>query len=168
MIGVYKLVKAAVLLVGGLFVLRLSPNAVLEGAVRLAVRLRFDPENAWIHATIARLSGLSEASLEEIGAGFLLYGVLYTIEGVGLLLQKRWAESLVVVTTSLLIPWEVVEVIRKPNRLRIVVLLVNLAIVAYLAGTLVIERRRRQRMGPGITRADGNQESDGCGSAGPT
>ena len=148
MIGVYKLAKAAALLIGGGVVLRLKPNDILDRVIRLAAQFRFDPDDEFIHAIISRISGLSETNLEAIGAGIVLYGLLYTAEGVGLLLQKRWAEYLVVVTTSLLIPLEVYEVFKKAGPLRIAVLLANVAIVAYLIRTIRIEMDRRDKQGP--------------------
>ncbi|SIN96020.1 Uncharacterized membrane protein, DUF2068 family [Singulisphaera sp. GP187] len=154
MIGVYKLAKAAVLLIGGAFVLRLKPNDILDGVIRIVARFRFDPEDELIHATIARLSGLSEKRLVAIGAGIVFYGLLYLVEGVGLLLQKRWAEYLVVVTTGLLIPLEVYEVFKKGSPLRIAVLLANVAIVAYLIRTIQVEMRSRDAQPPGTSPQD--------------
>lgn len=154
MIGGYKLAKAVALLIGGGVVLRLKPNDILVGVIRLAARFRFDPEDELFRSAIARLSGLSEKRLEVIGAGILFYGLLYSIEGVGLFLQKRWAEYLVVVTTSLLIPLEVYEVFKKAGSLRITVLLANVAIVAYLIWTIRSDMSRRTERWPGGTRSN--------------
>ncbi|WP_406700507.1 DUF2127 domain-containing protein [Singulisphaera sp. Ch08] len=138
-IAAYKLAKAAILLVGGVVVLRLKPNEILESVIRLATRLRLDPEDQLIHLIVARLSELSERRLEAIGVGIVCYGLLYLTEGVGILLQKRWAEYLIVVTTSLLIPLELYEVFRKAAPLRATVLMANVAIVAYLIRTIRVE-----------------------------
>jgi uncharacterized membrane protein (DUF2068 family) len=149
-IGVYKLVKAAAIICAGVAVIRLRPNELVESLVRLAARLRFDPDDRLIHSAISRLSGLGEGQLEAIGAGMVLYGLLYVVQGVGLLLLQRWAEYLVVVTTGFLIPVEAYEVATKGGAVRALVLLINLAIVAYLVNRLrreevveVIEHRSR-------------------------
>ena len=65
------------------------------------------------------------------------------MEGIGLLLRRRWAEYLTVVATGLLLPLEVYEIARKPNALRVVVLLANLVIVAYLLVKLGQAHRAR-------------------------
>lgn len=131
-IGVYKLGKALILVAAGMVALRLSPADVAGGLVRLADRLRLDPDNRVLQAALARLSGVTERRLDAIGAGVVAYGLLYIAEGVGLLLRRRWAEYLVVVTTGFLVPYEAFEVVRGAGPLRIAVLLANLGIVAYL------------------------------------
>jgi uncharacterized membrane protein (DUF2068 family) len=65
-------------------------------------------------------------------------------EGVGLALRKRWAEYLTIVSTASLLPLEVYEIAKRPDAARIVVLLANIAIVAYL----VIEVRRTRHAQP--------------------
>ena len=141
-IGTYKLAKAVVLIAAGLVVLRLDPDAVARHSAHLATRLRLDPDNRLVHRALARLSGLDSTRLEEIGVGVVVYGLLYVVQGVGLLLQQRWAEYLVVVSTSLLIPVEVFEFLRRPRIVPAVVVVVNLVIVAYLAVRLKRERAR--------------------------
>ena len=54
------------------------------------------------------------------------------------MLRRRWAEYLTVVATGSLLPLELYEVARKFSVLRVGVLAINLAIVAY-----VIARLRR-------------------------
>ena len=54
----------------------------------------------------------------------------------GLLLRQR-AEYLTVIATGLLLPLEVYEIARRPNALRVAVLLANLAILAYLIVKLI-------------------------------
>ncbi|HUO49438.1 MAG TPA: DUF2127 domain-containing protein [Acidimicrobiales bacterium] len=60
------------------------------------------------------------------------YAALEAVEMVGLWLAKRWAEYLTFVATAALIPLEVYEIVDKPSVLKIVTLVVNVAIAAYL------------------------------------
>src|SRR4051812_36457867 len=106
-----------------------------------ASRLHLDPENRFVHEAIYRAAGIDRAHLEAIGVGTCFYAVLEGLEGVGLLLRRRWAEYLTVVATGLLLPLEVYEIARKPNLLRIAVLVANLGILMYLIVRLVQERR---------------------------
>ena len=66
----------------------------------------------------------------------MLYGLLELVEGTGLWLDKLWAEYLTVVATSLLVPLEIYELVRKPTLLKAAGISVNVAIVAYLASRL--------------------------------
>lgn len=140
-IGAYKLAKAAVFVAAGVYVTRLGPGDAAGSLLRLADRLRLDPDNRLVHSAVARVSGIDERHLDAIGAGVVLYGLLYLVEGVGLILQKRWAEWLVVGTTGFLIPFEAYEVVTKHGALRLAVLVLNLGIVAYLADRLRKDRK---------------------------
>jgi len=68
-----------------------------------------------------------------LAVGALLYAALETTEGVGLAMRRRWAEYLTVIATGVLIPFEVREVVVRPTVFRVGALLVNVAIVVYLA-----------------------------------
>ena len=71
------------------------------------------------------------AGLVSLGyAGMLL------VEGIGLWLEFTWAAYLTVVSTSLLLPFELYEVIEQVSILRVGVLLLNLVIVLYLISQL--------------------------------
>ncbi len=131
-IGIYKLAKAVVFVAAGIYVTRLVPGDAVGGLLRFAARLRLDPENRLVQSAIARLAGVNERHLDAIGLGVVVYGLLYAVEGVGLILKRRWAEWIVVASTSLLVPFEGYEVFQRPGFLRIGVLLVNLLIVAFL------------------------------------
>jgi uncharacterized membrane protein (DUF2068 family) len=68
-----------------------------------------------------------------LALGALLYAALETTEGIGLAMRRRWAEYLTVIATGVLIPFEVTEVVARPTAFRVGALVVNVAIVVYLA-----------------------------------
>lgn len=72
-------------------------------------------------------------------------------EGIGLWLEFTWAAYLTVVSTSLLLPFELYEVIEQLSMLRVGVLLLNLVIVLYLVSQL---KRHAVRSRPQLTRHD--------------
>ena len=63
----------------------------------------------------------------------IAYAAVEGTEGIGLALRRRWAEYLIVVATGLFIPYEVWEVVHKVTLFRVGGLLLNVAIVVYLA-----------------------------------
>jgi uncharacterized membrane protein (DUF2068 family) len=65
---------------------------------------------------------------------------LELVEGIGLWLDQLWAEYLTVIATSVLIPYELYELVLKPSLLKAAGIAVNIAIAAYLA------RMLRQRL----------------------
>ena len=82
---------------------------------------------------LALISGLSHTTLLAIGA--FAYALLEGTEGVGLAMRRRWAEYLTVLATSALIPFEAYEVVHRLTLFRVGALLLNLAVVGYLAYT---------------------------------
>ena len=77
------------------------------------------------------IGNFSHTTLLAMGA--IVYALLEGTEGVGLAMRRRWAEYLTVVATGLLIPYEAYEVIHKITFFKVGALLLNVAVVAYLA-----------------------------------
>jgi len=69
------------------------------------------------------------------------------VAGVGLWMQKRWAEWLTVIITASLIPLEVWELIFRPTIGIGAVLVANTAIVIYLVWHVVRSRARHSPQG---------------------
>lgn len=140
-IGVFKLLKAALLVLLGVVALRLVHQDVLESVTHWVRHVRVDPGNRYVHSLISKCTGLTDRRLEELSVGTFLYAALFTVEGIGLLLRKRWAEYLTVVSTAGLLPLEVYEVAIRPRPAKIVLLVANVAIVVYLIVRLYRTRR---------------------------
>lgn len=75
---------------------------------------------------------LKTATLEEIGAVIAIYAVVEGAEAIGLWHTRRWAEYLTFTATTALLPLELFELYKTVSILKLVALIVNLAIVAYL------------------------------------
>lgn len=71
-------------------------------------------------------------TLHLVGVALAAYALLEGVEAVGLWMQKRWAEYLTLVATTLLLPLEIWELSRSVSVLKVVALVVNLAVIAYL------------------------------------
>ena len=145
-IAIFKLFKAAMLIAIALVAHRLVHQDVLERATEWVRHVRVDPGNRFIHALLGKVTGLSDRRLRELSVGTLIYSALFLTEGIGLLLRKRWAEYLTVISTAGFLPLEVYELVARP-RLRgakIVLILANAAIVAYLIIRLYRSRQAEQ------------------------
>ncbi|MGH7764824.1 MAG: DUF2127 domain-containing protein [Candidatus Dormibacteraceae bacterium] len=68
-----------------------------------------------------------------LAIGAIAYALLEGTEGVGLAMRRRWAEYLTVIATGVLIPYEVYEVVHRPTVFKAAALLMNVAVVGYLA-----------------------------------
>jgi uncharacterized membrane protein (DUF2068 family) len=68
-----------------------------------------------------------------LAIGAIVYALLEGTEGVGLAMRRRWAEYLTVIATGILIPYEAYEVVHHVTLFKVGALLLNLAVVGYLA-----------------------------------
>lgn len=143
-IATFKLLKALLLIALGICSLSLVRGAdsleTLNGLVR---QLHFDPGNHRIHRVIALVASLDARRLEELSLGTFVYAAIFLVEGVGLLLRKRWAEHLTTWVTASFVPLELYELFHRPSALKAAGVIANLLIVAYLVGRL-----RRTRSSP--------------------
>ena len=138
-IAIFKLFKGVVLFAVGVGALKLLHRDVGEVVSHWVDVLRVDPDNRFIHRLLIRAFSITPKELEAASAGTFFYSGLLLTEGIGLLLRKRWAEYFTIVSTAVLIPLEVYEIVRHTTATRIVVLLINVAIVIYL----VVRVRRK-------------------------
>jgi len=86
---------------------------------------------------------LAHGHLRATAVLALIYsGVLFT-EGIGVYLQKRWGELLMVIATSALIPLEIHHLFVHPSLTAVAILVVNCFIVWFLYRVLRRDHRRR-------------------------
>jgi len=71
------------------------------------------------------------------------YATLRFVEGYGLWLARRWAEWLALVSAALYIPFEIFAIVERPTLLKVTLLVLNGAFVAYLSMVLRATRRKR-------------------------
>jgi uncharacterized membrane protein (DUF2068 family) len=79
-----------------------------------------------------RLFTLRAGTLDGVGLTLLAYAALEGLESVGLWLAKRWAEYLTFVSTTVLLPLEIYEIIHSGTVLKVVGFAINVVIVVYL------------------------------------
>jgi uncharacterized membrane protein (DUF2068 family) len=142
-IAVFKLIKATLLVVVAVGAQRLLHRDIQATIIHWARAVRVDPDDHILQTILERVARVNPQQIKAISLGLLLYAGLFATEGVGLLLKKRWAEYLTVISTALLLPLEIMEVVRHPHVGRVVVLIANALIVVYLIVQLRRTRRRR-------------------------
>jgi uncharacterized membrane protein (DUF2068 family) len=84
-------------------------------AERVMRAVELDPKRHFLHHFVQHLQQLHAHELKIAAAVAISYGALELIEGVGLCLDQLWAEDLTVIATSLLIPFELYELVRQPS-----------------------------------------------------
>jgi len=147
LIAAFKLLKGLALLALGIGALHLLHKDVEAIVVRWINMFQVDPHNHYIHLLLAKLSILDDKRLKELSAGTFIYSAIFLTEGVGLALGKRWAEYLTIISTASLLPLEIYELARHASVGKSFALVINLAVVVYLALEL---RRYPQKRSCGL------------------
>ena len=135
-IAVFKVVKGLLLLLLGLGLLKLVHAELARLFSLLIEALHVNADSRLIHALVLKVDALQPQSVLPAGLVSLGYAAMLLVEGVGLWLELTWATYLTVVSTSLLLPFELYEVFEQVSMLRVGVLLLNLIIVRYLISQL--------------------------------
>jgi uncharacterized membrane protein (DUF2068 family) len=132
LIALFKLFKGLLLVLAGIGAFSLIHKDAAAHVARWAAALRVDPDNHFIHGLLAKLGLMSDRQLEELSAGTFFYAALLLTEGIGLWLEKHWAEYFTIFVTGSLIPLEVYELCERFSATKVCVLLINVAVVVYL------------------------------------
>lgn len=131
-IGLFKLGKAILFFALGLGAIHLLHKDLGDEILRLAKELKFDPESKIVTLILEKVDLIDDHRLKLISLGTFAYSALALTEGIGLMLEKVWAEYLTLVLTISFLPWELYELARHPNWYRLSLLLINLAVLWYL------------------------------------
>lgn len=142
-VAVFKFCKATLLLVTAWGLLRFVNPGFQVRADEWIDGLHSGFGQYVLRATLEAVNRLSPVRLHLLSLASLVYAILFLVEGYGLWLGRRWAEYLTVCITSLLIPYEVYEVMTKGRPVAVAVLCVNVLIVVYLLRRVGVEWRAR-------------------------
>jgi len=141
LIGVFKLLKSAFFFAVGIGAIHLLHKDIGDVAMRLAQALHFDPESKFVTMLVEKADLVDVHRLREVGFGTFGYSALALVEGAGLMAEKVWAEYLTLTLTISFLPWELYELAKSPDLIRLTLLLANLAVLAYLVWLL---RRKKK------------------------
>lgn len=136
MIGLFKLGKAILFFGIGVGVIHLLHRDIGDEVMRLATALNFDPESRVVSILLEKADLIDAQRLREIGFATFAYSALALTEGIGLLLERVWAEYLTLMLTISFLPWELYELARRPNWFRFGLLIINLIVLSYLVWLL--------------------------------
>jgi uncharacterized membrane protein (DUF2068 family) len=143
-IAAFKVAQALLFLTIGVGALGLIHKDVGDVLSQLADHLRFNPESRLVNFILDKAAVVDDRLLRRIGEVGFIYAGLDLLEGIGLYLEKTWAEYLTLIITASFLPWEMMEVFRRITPIRVGLLVVNALVFLYLL-KLVIERGRQKR-----------------------
>ena len=128
-----KIAKAALLVALGVFLLDYLHRGPLEAVMTLARAIHLSASSRLFAHAVSLAMDATPARQAALGATALGYAGIFLIEAVGLARRREWARWFTIGVTASLLPFEVLEIVKRPDEpLRIATLVVNIAIVIYL------------------------------------
>lgn len=140
----YKAFSGLVELVIAFGFFKLINQNVEEAFTRLAASFNLDIDNRILSSVMKQIETMGNGTIMSITFIVLFLGVLNLTEAWGLHLKRRWAEWLTVVATAILIPFELYKVVVRITFFKVVILVLNTAIVYYLAENRKLFSRKRE------------------------
>lgn len=151
-IGVFKLLQALLFVSLGIGVIRLFHKDLMDLAEHVILALRFNPEGRFVNLFLEKVALIDPHRLRQISAVVFSIAALDILEGTGLVLERVWAEYVTLILTASFLPLEFFEVFRHATWIRVILLVINLAVVIYLLYYVrlrVGERREMRNAGLG-------------------
>jgi len=146
LIAAFKLAQALLFIAAGVSVLRLMHHDLPDLVLSWAHHMHFSPESHFVDFVLDRVSIVNDKLLRRFGVGLFAYAALGSVEGIGLYLEKAWAEYMTLGITASFLPWEIFEVFRRSTWVRLGLLIVNVLVFLYLL-KIVVEREKQKRNG---------------------
>jgi uncharacterized membrane protein (DUF2068 family) len=140
----------------------------------------YNIDNSKLVGLIQRALTLSPTTIEVVAIVLAVYAVIELFEGTGLWLVRRWGEYFAMVATSLGLPYEIFDLVAGVTVTRVVLFIINLALVLYLVfskrlfgvrgGKAAYEARLRSEsiMDAAISAAAADEQAESPGSQDPS
>jgi len=132
LIALFKLFKAILLIAVGVSAFKLVHQDVASVVEHWVAVFGLDPGKQYVYKALQKAADLTPNKIRGLGIVSFIYAGLFLTEGIGLWLLKRWAEWFTVIITGSLVPIEIYEIYRHPRPIKIVVIILNIAVVGYL------------------------------------
>lgn len=131
-IAILKLVKGLLLFLVGVGALSLIHRDAAVVFKHWAHVFLLDIQSKFVQRSLVQIGLVKQRDLPLIVTTTFIYSALLLTEGVGLLMEKVWAEYMTTFITATFIPIEVYELVRHMTVIRASVLVTNVIVVAYL------------------------------------
>lgn len=145
-IGGFKLLKGVLFILLGIGAFKLVHRDVVDLLTRWLIDMHFDPESKFVNLVLDKAAMIDAHRLKQISIAIFCYAGLDFVEGVGLVLEKTWAEFLTLILTASFLPWEFYEIARHPTWVKAILTLVNALVVVYLVYYVRRMQKRRREM----------------------
>jgi uncharacterized membrane protein (DUF2068 family) len=127
-----EFLKGLVVLLAGFGVLSLVHRDAWDVAESFLEWLHISPETHYAQVFLNLADQVTDTKVWAVAIGALAYSTLRFAESYGLWRERPWAEWLAMISGAIYLPFEIFELVRRPDWIRLAILLVNLAVVLYM------------------------------------
>jgi uncharacterized membrane protein (DUF2068 family) len=144
-IGSFKILEGLLFVLLGLGVVRLLHRDIGDVLLRAAMALRLDPESHFVNILLDKVESLTPHKMRLISEGIFLKAGLDFVEGIGLAMEKTWAEWLTIGLTASFLPWEIFELAKHFTWVKVGITLLNVLVLIYLLWVQRLRLRAHRR-----------------------
>ncbi len=149
-----EFLKGLVVLLAGFGVLSLVHRDAWDVAESFLEWLHISPEGHYAQVFLNLADQVTDSKVWAVAVAALAYSTLRFVEAYGLWRERAWAEWLALISGAIYLPFEIFELARRPDGVRLAIFLINLAVVLYMAFLRTQARDRESRPLPAADSAD--------------
>ena len=132
LVALFEAGKGLLVLLVGLELLSLVHQGAQNVGEEIVERFHLNFARRHPRILLYAATHLNDSNVRLLALAALAYSTVRFVEAYGLWRVRAWAEWFAIVSGGVYLPFELYELIRHPTLVKIAVLLVNVAIVAYL------------------------------------
>ena len=150
LIALFKITKGVLLLVLGVSLLFLNARTRWMDALSnwIADEILLEHSKPVAYLLHKLQAGLAGGTLRATSFLALFYTALFFTEGIGVYMQQRWAEFLMIFATATLIPIEIRHLWHRPGLVGALILLANCFIVWFLYRVVTLDKAKAHAAQP--------------------
>jgi len=143
--ALFEAMKGLLVILAGLGLLAFVHRDIQAFAERLVLYLHLNPARHYPRVFIDAAGRLTDARIWLFATGAFAYSALRFAEAYGLWRARPWAQWIGIVSGGVYLPVEVIAMVRRPNIIKAILLILNALLVAYLS---VIRYRQSREQRP--------------------
>jgi len=141
-------------LLAGFGVLSLVHRDAWDVAESFLEWLHISPDAHYAQVCLNLADQVTDTKVWAVALGALTYSTLRFFEAYGLWRERAWAEWLAMISGGIYLPFEIYELMRRLDWIRLGIFLVNLAVVLYMVYLRIQDRPRVRDSVPSAGTAD--------------
>src|SRR5947209_6640746 len=147
-IAIFEAIKGALVLAVGFGVWHYRHRDIDDFVDRVIAFFHLNPEGHLSNIFSKAAAHMTEKTLVFVAIGAVVYSAIRFAEAYGLWRARAWAEWFALISGTIYIPLEIHALLHHPNPLKWAILLINIAIVLYMAKLRTdAVRARKRRLG---------------------